>query len=39
MPVLTQLDYWTFLVDLLDLNSLKKLEVEESRSVLAELKA
>jgi len=34
IPVLTQLDYWTFLVDLLSFTQLSQLDRSESRQVL-----
>ena len=34
LPILTQLDYWTVLVELLDLNSLAKQDHKEQRSIL-----
>jgi hypothetical protein len=39
IPVLTQLDYWTFLVELLDIDSLTAIERHESRASLGELRA
>lgn len=38
IPVLTQLDYWTFLVELLDIAALTKIENHESRAIMKELK-
>lgn len=38
VPVLTQLDYWSFLVELLDIESLKEIERQESRLSLLALK-
>ena len=38
LPILTQLDYWTVLVELLDLNSLAKQDHKEQRSILIQLK-
>jgi hypothetical protein len=38
IPVLTQLDYWTFLVELLDIESLAKIEKHESREIMKDLK-
>ena len=38
IPVLTQLDYWTFLVELLDIEALMKIENHESRAILKDLK-
>lgn len=37
IPVLTQLDYWTFLVEMLDINQLIELERHESREVLKDM--
>lgn len=39
LPVLTQLDYWTVLVDLIDIQSLKAQDMTEDRSMLKSLKA
>lgn len=39
LPVLTQLDYWTILVDLLDVNALKQQDQVEERSMLLHLKS
>jgi hypothetical protein len=36
-PVLTQLDYWTFLVEMLDLNNLVEMERLESREILRDM--
>jgi len=38
IPVLTQLDYWTFLVELLDIPALSSIERHESRAILGELR-
>jgi hypothetical protein len=38
IPVLTQLDYWTFLVELLDIQALAQVENQESRAILADLR-
>lgn len=38
IPVLTQLDYWTFLVELLDIEALTQIERQESRGILRDLK-
>jgi len=38
IPVLTQLDYWTFLVELLDIEALMKIENHESKAILKDLK-
>ena len=38
IPVLTQLDYWTFLVELLDIKDLMNIEKSESRVSLRELR-
>jgi len=38
IPVLTQLDYWTFLVELLDIDSLTAIERHESRQSLRDLR-
>lgn len=38
LPVLTQLDYWTILVDLIDVETLKAQDLTEDRSMLRNLK-
>jgi len=38
LPVLTQLDYWTFLVDLIQPHVLTNLETDENRLLLKSLK-
>jgi len=38
LPVLTQLDYWTYLVDLINHNALEELECSENRIILQNLK-
>lgn len=38
LPVLTQLDYWTFLVELLDIPLLTQIERQESRQILRDLR-
>lgn len=38
VPVLTQLDYWSFLVELLDIQTLAEIERHESRQSLQEMK-
>ena len=38
LPVLTQLDYWTFLVDCLSTNQLQELERVENRLILVQQK-
>lgn len=38
LPVLTQLDYWTFLVEFLNVRLLKDLEIYENRLILKTLK-
>lgn len=38
LPVLTQLDYWTILVDLIDVKALKSQDLTEDRSMLCHLK-
>lgn len=38
LPVLTQLDYWTFLVDFIDIDILKSFDDYENRLILKELK-
>jgi len=38
LPVLTQLDYWTYLVDLIDPKALQDLESQENRVILHNLK-
>lgn len=38
LPILTQLDYWTILVDLIDIQSLKAQDQSENRAVLVNLK-
>jgi hypothetical protein len=38
LPILTQLDYWTVLIDLIDVNTLKNQELREGRPCLANLK-
>ena len=38
LPVLTQLDYWTILVDLIDVHALKEQDLSEDRSMIRSLK-
>lgn len=38
IPVLTQLDYWTFLVEMLDIEALVQAEQQESREILREMR-
>jgi len=38
LPVLTQLDYWTILVDLIDVQSLKSQDLTEERTMLKYLR-
>lgn len=38
LPVLTQLDYWTILVDLIDVQSLKSQDLTEERTMLRYLR-
>lgn len=39
IPVLTQLDYWTFLVEMLDIQALIQVERQESRGILREMRS
>ncbi len=38
LPVITQLDYWTFLVELLDIECLSMIERQESRSLIKKMR-
>jgi len=38
LPVLTQLDYWTYLIDLINPSALEDLESQENRVILHNLK-
>lgn len=38
LPTLTQLDYWTYLVDLLNFDKLEELDKEENRLIIKALK-
>ena len=38
LPVITQLDYWTFLVELLDIECLSMIERQESRSLIKQMR-